>query len=521
MKQLIHYLIFVFSAYTIISCTDTFDENNTVESENKHPKLQEKTIVIKTNSHFPDMNILSINPIKTRSEIMRDSLWADEFGKSLFGESRECVILSGDDAYIFPGALFQAKSVESGIYKPITADIKPIDVSISAPIANPSGVINTPTVKETRTFIGSKLNQSGVGEQSTSLFIQQNQFTSYDELKMAFGTNTKINAIFFSKTSSTSEKIHKISKRTGIYCKFIQKNFTLDMDIPRGGKLINGNLTSLQTGGYDPVYVKSVAYGQMGIFTLETDLSYDVANTYLNEAFNYVFLKKTSYLSNEAKQMLSSAEMSVYLIGPGSNGVAQVVDGYEGFLEYIKSSGKFSSTNPGVPIYCTYAHLSDNSPARVNFRIDVATDPVYARIEYRNKKESYSSTYGNQNADIYLAFYSDKFATRTTVAPLYITFYINKYSERQNNRDWSYSKVFKETGTIQSKINSFKKTEILIEPQGVIYEYESNYAPPEDRVGTGYGIKTITILQGGSFYKSLTPLNQNKIEWQKEGPWNQ
>lgn len=520
MKQLIYYSLLMLLNWNLVSCSDSFEKYQLQEVTTDNPKYQGE-VVVKTNNYYSDLNMLSDRTIKTRSVIVRDSVCPDDFGKSLFGESNECVILSGDENYIFPGALFQAQSVASGIFKPISADIKPIGVSISVPIVNPGGTITTPSVRETRTFIGSKLNQGGVGDQITNLFFQTSQFTAYDELKMAFGTNTKINALFFSSTSSSSEKIHKISKRTGIYCKFVQKNFSLDMDLPSGGRLINGQLSNSQTGGYDPLYIKSVAYGQMGILTIESDYTYEEANKYVQEAFNVIFLKKSSTLSNEAKSMLNSAEMSVYLVGPGSSTVSQVVDGYEGFLRYIKSAGKFSSTNYGVPIYCTYAHLSDNSPAKIKFRIDVSTDPIYARVEYRNETYDRWSNAALTKADIYLAFYSDKMATRKTQAPKYITFYLNKYTEQQNDRDWVFDPVIKTTFSTFTKVNTYNDSELLIEAKGLIFDYEHNYSTFDDRTGTGYGKAILTILQSGAFYKTLSPKDPPGFTWYKPGPWNQ
>lgn len=523
MKRLIYFSIFVLINFGLFSCVDSFEDKDFLKVTKEAPKYQEE-IVINTNNIYSDVSILNAPNIATRSVIVRDSVWPDDFGKSLFGESSECVVLSGDENNIFPGALYQAKAIASGIYKPIYADIKPINVSISVPVINPAGIITKPSVGETRTFVNSKLNQSGVGEQITNLFYQTSQFTAYDELKMAFGTNTKINSIFFSKTSSTSEKIHKISKRTGIYCKFVQKNFTLDMDIPNGGRLINGQLSSSQTGGYDPLYIKSVAYGQMGLLTIESDYTYEEANKYVQEAFNVVFLKKTSTLSNEAKSMLNSAEMSVYLVGPGSGSVAQVVDGYEGFLQYIKSSGKFSKTNFGVPIYCTYAYLSDNSPAKVNFKIDVSTDPLYARVEYRNQRSSRSqrSTYSDiLYADIYLAFYLDKQAIRKTNPPKYVTFYLNKYTEQQNDEDWVYAPVIKTTFATFTKNNTYNDSQILLESKGIIFDFRHKYSESDDRIGTGYGKAILTILQNGAYYKTLPPLDPPTYTWYKPGPWNQ
>mgnify|MGYP002241755241 CR=1 FL=1 len=79
------------------------------------------------------------------------------------------------------------------------------------------------------------------------------KFVSYDELKMTFGSNENTGLLFWGTSSAQYQNKYRIIRSSGLCIKFIQKYFTLDMDIPSNG-LISGTIP----GGYSPVYVSSI-----------------------------------------------------------------------------------------------------------------------------------------------------------------------------------------------------------------------------------------------------------------------
>lgn len=111
---------------------------------------------------------------------------------------------------------------------------------------------------------------------------------------MTFGSNENTGLLFWGTSSAQYQNKYRIIRSSGLCIKFIQKYFTLDMDIPSNG-LISGTMP----GGYSPVYVSSIAYGRIGILTLETNYDYEKANKLVKETFNSLFINKNNTLTKE------------------------------------------------------------------------------------------------------------------------------------------------------------------------------------------------------------------------------
>ena len=422
-----------FMLLLILCACETRLTDNTYQDIFDFPKYREGVININTHNYMPSMAKEKIGVTNERSsdseilsrvtEVLKDSLWKDDFGRTIYAQADESLILPNLQRYIFPGSLLRGDSISDCNYTPITATINPITVSVSFPAKTVVGTINHPSLSATRSFVNEVLQQEETVQQNASLNFSIDQFTSYDELRMAFGSNAKTSALFFGNSSSSSEKVHKISKKTGLYVRFVQRNFTIDMDIPSSGSLISGTLTANQTGGYSPVYAASVTYGRMGIMAIETDYTYAESYKIVEQAFKSIFYKKSSILTEEAKKMLNSAEMRIYLLGGDGQSGVQTVNGYQDFIHHISEGGTFSSSAPGVPIYCGFAYLTDNSPVKIKFKINISSDPVYARIEYHNyRKDYFDRVCFARYGDAYLSFYSDINGTIKTVPAEFIKF---------------------------------------------------------------------------------------------------
>lgn len=508
----------------IIGCTQA--DLNEVELKNEEsnlhlPKYPEQTIEFTTTTHIPQRILnsnlnFSKNGSKTRSStIIRDSLWSNGFGITYFGIADESIIMENMQRYIYPGSLLEGSSIANAEYKHIPIPTKPINVSVSFPAKRVMGVLNVPSLSNTRQFINDIVRQEGIGKQSASLSFQIDQFTSYEELKIMFGSNKKASGIFFNNSSGEENFEHKISKGTGIAVKFVQKYFTLDMDIPQGG-LINGDISGLVK--YSPVYVSSIAYGRMGIMTIETNESYLDAYSKVNEAFNTLFVKKESYVSEAVRAMIANATVKVYLIGSNGEAGVMAVKGFDSFLKVITEGGEFNQNNFGAPLYSSFSYLSDHSPYRVNFKINVDSPPIYARVEFRNMRMTRGYPGGqyleeNMSYDdawtheVYLAFYTDMGAKMRTIAPSYINFNIVEEKIRHITKDIPYTLPnYNYSNT--NVTNDLKGIEKFI---GSV-EFFSHKEKMRD-YGRIYDMNNFSFLHflgQGRFYKGLPPLNLPK-----------
>ncbi|MDR2236443.1 MAG: thiol-activated cytolysin family protein [Chryseobacterium sp.] len=346
----------------------------------------------------------------------------DDFTEMKQFESSESAVLPHLNTYIFPGSLLKGNSIQNLDFKPIAASIKPITVSLSIPALNKKAAItiDNPSLSATRQAVQNYI-QTADFTQNGTLNYSIEQFTSYDELKVAFGSNVNTRSLFGKNSSSTNIEEGMISKRTGFYIKFYQTSFTLDMDIPAGGSLVNDH--NFDSGGVEPVYVSSISYGRMGILSIETNEQEDTAKKTINETFSKLFVKGESYLTEEEKSFLNGADFKLYLIGGNGVTAAQSFQGYQAFVNHV-AKGTFSKSEPGVPIFCSYSYLNDNSLVKTVFKFDIKKKPVYVELKV-DGVENFRATFGanqvGKMGKIKLFYYDSRSKTKT-IAPPYLKF---------------------------------------------------------------------------------------------------
>ncbi|MGQ7853070.1 thiol-activated cytolysin family protein [Pedobacter sp. WC2501] len=450
------------------------------------------------------------------ADIYKDSLWANDFGRTLFVETDEIALMknSAYERYIYAASLLQGNSIADLNFMPISefqSSVKPVTASVSFQAKRVSGIITNPTLSSTRNFVSDILAQNDISTQVAGFSYSLEKFTAYDELKLAFGSNVKTGTLFGHKTSNSTETIDKISKRTGIYAKFIQKNFTLDLDIPADGKLMNDGTNLDALNQKYPTYVSSITYGRMGIMAIESDYTYEAVNNAYNSAFKALFVSGSSSTTEEEKRIIDESSMKIYIIGADGSDAVETVNGFDAFIQFIIKGGTFSASNPGVPIYFSLSHLADHSVVKTKFRINIDTQPVYARIEYQNKDK-----YSNYNGcDVYLCFYSDMTGTSSTVPQDYVKFEWKKETTNAGSVEGPYDhQPWCSSTTYDSLtlVNTFKQSKILIKENHTYQSsWDDTYQEDYGSGGSGtlhregYYLSNYS-LKNGSFYKVLAPL---------------
>lgn len=348
-------------------------------------------------------------------------------------ESSESVVLNHLNRYIFPGSLLMGNSIQDLNYKPVFASLNPITVSLSIPAINQKTAITitNPSLSATRAAVYNYLKTADF-TQNGQLSYSIQQFSSYDELKVAFGSNVNSRNLFGKNSSSTSVEEGMVAKQTGFYVKFYQTSFTLDMDVPNGSLVKDNNFDS---EGIEPVYVSSISYGRMGILTIETNEKTEDARRIINETFNKLFYKKQTNFSQEEKTLIEEADFNLYLVGGDGYASSQSFKGYEAFVNNVSQSN-FSKDQPGVPIFCSYSYLKDNAPVITKFKFDVKRPPLYVKLVKENIKDINSNNppggiYDNKKeAVLKIYFYKNRSLVPTLPNP-YINFKI-----RERNKKW-------------------------------------------------------------------------------------
>lgn len=346
------------------------------------------------------------------------------FNKQNIVKSTEATILYGK-SYIYPGSILEFSSISDQKYKPVfVSNRNPITVSTTLAHKPTARIITSPSYSKLSDYV-KEMAKGADFQQNEKFMFQYKRFSFYDEIKSAFGTNIDTRKLFSSRTESSIEESHKIVKSTGMYVKFYQSSFTVNMDIaPISNQPIVGST------GLEPVYVNSVTYGRLGVLVFETDETYEFAESCIKKEFDRIFYNKTTTLNQKEKLFYENTEFKVLIIGSDSDYIVQSFKGYGHFLNLIYNS-RFTENSFGVPITCSFSYANNHDLVEVEFSNPIYIEPLYVKVSEENQNSYYSSSNGDyqHSAQIYLNFYKDRAKMKPTQPYIDIVFEIYKTTQ--------------------------------------------------------------------------------------------
>jgi thiol-activated cytolysin len=421
-------LFLVFFSLATSGCNDDFNDNYSIENKSSRNNRINNLVEITSFGTKPSSilnNLSNTNSLKNKTTSLMEN---DEFQNAVEFESSESIVLPHLQRYIFPGSLLKGNSIQDLGFVPISANINPVTVSLSIPATNyKSGfTMEQPSLSSLRTLVNEYLKKANFS-QNGQLSYSIEQFSSYDELKVAFGSNVDTRKLFNKQSTTENQYGHMIAKRTGFYVKFYQTSFTLDMDIPNGGSLVKDR--NFDDGGVEPVYVSSISYGRMGVLAIETDEYSEEASKIINTSFSKIFKSGNTNLNEEELKLINSADFKLLLLGGNANTAVQSFKGYEAFVQHI-SQGVFSKENPGIPIFCSYSYLNDNSPVKTKFKFDIKRPPLYIELT----REDISPIVNNKLYNVQVKFYQSRSKVPVIASP-YVTINLKKVIKSQSIKE--------------------------------------------------------------------------------------
>lgn len=367
MKKHYYFIVFFMLGAAISSCKNECDEVQSINVEKYLPKFPQKTIQILAGidnalSKYGD------EKINTRASfLIKDSVWSNGKGHSLIYETNEHSVTEDVVGYIYLGSILRGGSIDTQRFTPISKATDPVNISYSFPSRWVTDQIMHPSLSAQRQSVRNVMEREGMnGNQICSFSYDMSQFTYYNEVKLAFGCNINVAKVL---NISIDVAQNKIRKKTGLIAKFIQKNFTIDMDIPIDGNLLLNNEELNGIDDYDPVYISSVTYGRLGTITIESNYTYDELRVAPKAAFEAKIINDELNLSYEYKKILEESDMHLSIINGDGSGV-KAIEGFNEFKEFIVKGGKFTKELPGDIIFYTASYLSDNSPYYAKFKVD-------------------------------------------------------------------------------------------------------------------------------------------------------
>lgn len=275
---------------------------------------------------------------------------------------------------IYPGAMLKGASIPTGEYARINADRAPITMSISLSniTGSPSVTIDNPNnLSEVRQGINELLNREVTGATPAQLVVEESEVYSEQQLAIALGANYRDRT----KDISGSFDFNSTTVKRKYVLKFIQKYFTLDLDSPgkRPSDLFT-NLPSIESlGTTNPVYVSSVTYGRMVLYTVESESSISEIKTAFDAAIEAGQREGSFELDTDSREILEKSTIKALIIGGSGASAAETIggDSLSKIYDFIAEGGNYSQDSPGAPLAYKLSYVREGFPVA---RVVLATE---------------------------------------------------------------------------------------------------------------------------------------------------
>lgn len=259
---------------------------------------------------------------------------------------------------IYPGALLKGETITTGAYERISGERAPITISASLQnIAKVKVDIENPDkLSNVRQGIADLLNQEVNGATAAAINLEIQEVHSAQHLEASVGVNYRGVG---KKVSNTLDFSNSTYKNTYVL-KFIQRYYTLDVDTPGSSPsdLFTGLPNVNLLGSTSPVYVSSVQYGRMVLYTVESNSSItDVKN-----AFDASVGSTDGSIDVKYQNIINSSNIQALIIGGSGAGAVQAINGPGEVYNFISEGGNYSKDSPGAPLAYKLNYVKEGFP---------------------------------------------------------------------------------------------------------------------------------------------------------------
>ena len=297
------------------------------------------------------------------------------------------VAYSANAESLWPGALVRGDALYDGLFTQIVADRAPMGVSVSLEnlAGKKSAVMQQPSLSSFREALGGILDTEVHGATPANIYAEIEQVHSQKQLDLALGASaSSLGAL---GNISASFEFDKQDVRSRYVVRYIQSYYTVDVDPPAepsglfGPDVTAGELSGKMGPDSPPLYVSSVTYGRMVLFTFESSYSAEELGAALEFAYRGG-VDVSGDVSVTYEDILSRSKITAYILGGSGGEAARSIDSYQSLMDFIKSGGNYSADSPGAPIAYHLAYARDNAPARMSLTEDY-TEHTCARVSQK------------------------------------------------------------------------------------------------------------------------------------------
>jgi thiol-activated cytolysin len=275
---------------------------------------------------------------------------------------------------LWPGAIIQGEALGNGQLAQIVAPRAPATFSVS--LENLAGArsatLPQPTLSAFREEIGKLLAAGVTGATPARIYAEIEKVDSQKQLELALGVKADVGV---AANVAGSFNFSRTDMKSRYVVKFTQAYYTVDLDTPQSAAALFApgtkpeDLGDALRPGNPPLYVSSVTFGRMVLFTFESQLS----GRELGAALDVVYKAGPQVSGNTSltdREVLDRTSIRALVLGGSGAEAVKSLRGFDALMQFIEQGGNYSKDSPGVPIAYKLAYLKNNRPARLSFTRD-------------------------------------------------------------------------------------------------------------------------------------------------------
>lgn len=282
------------------------------------------------------------------------------------------MMLAAGTSALWPGAMIEGGSVPDGLFTQMVMPRQPLTFSVS--LENLAGAkaatLRDPNLSSFREALGDILARGVDGATPANIYVEIERVSSEEQLALALGA--RVGGGGLPGSISGSFDFNEKEVRSRYLVKYFQSYYTVDVDQPaRPSGFFSDHVTledvSNKAGpGNPPLYVSSVTYGRVVLFTFESQYSAQE----LGAALEFVYSGGADIngeVSVTYKDIVNSSKTTAFILGGSGSEAAKSLQGYDELMAFLQRGGDYSKESPGAPITFKLAYLEDNTPTWVSF----------------------------------------------------------------------------------------------------------------------------------------------------------
>ena len=299
----------------------------------------------------------------------------------------QVAILRPTNGIVWPGALVKGnESLMDGVPEPIGIERAPVTISVNLPGIGEHGIrtVKNPAASSVQAAVDSALdwwnNNAYIDGYVNAANSSFHLSTSYSSKQLALDVD--LNAEWASGNVSSQFNYYSDESKKVVVAVFKQAFYDVIYDTPTSPEKVFSDQASLDevksiiNDAAAPAYIKSVTYGRIIMFRMESTSAYKSSD--VEAAFRYAAgYSVDGSLTTTYNEILQQSSIDLVTIGgnaavatepistANADGASTILDKVRGIIS--GDNAVYSKNNPGVPIAYSVFYLKDNSLAKLGY----------------------------------------------------------------------------------------------------------------------------------------------------------